>query len=369
MTDIIGYRPIYRIEKDGLDITDNFNDRTVSIEITLGSGGGDNDVFQIVVDDRDWIVDAPAVGAQLSIHLGYKEIGLAFMGIYEIDEITFEGIPKQIKITGKSASTTNLMKAQAYAQYDNKTVKDIVSSIGQSAGIQVEVHQSLANKKIPFRNQTGISNYHILHELERHFDAVAKVLNGRLVFMPRDIGQDAGGTRMMRLYLEPHHVANWAVKHNQRFEFKEVQASWWNKQKNTREWIKAPVAQGAEEDAPYRVNREFASQQEAQEYANARAKQLFRATGEAKAMLAKGDPWVREQMPVVFANFREGVNGSYIIETVTHKYTKQGALTTEFTARNPGDNTNFGDQMDDKSYFSPLGGLTAGSTGRVTGPV
>lgn len=369
MTEIVGYRPIYRIEKDGLDITDNFNDRTVSIEITLGSGGGDNDVFQIIVDDRDWIVDAPAVGANLSISLGYREVGLAFMGTYEIDEITFEGIPKQIKITGKSASTTNLMKAQTYAQYDNKTVGEIIAEIGKSAGISTEVGGQLAGLKIPFKNQTGISNYHILHELERHFDAVAKVLNGKLIFVPRDIGQDIGGVKMMHLALEPHHVANWAVKHNQRFSYKEVEATWWNKEKNKREWVKAPVAGAQGDEPPYRMNREFMTQEEAQRAANARARQLYRTTGEAKAMLVKGDPWVREQMPVTFSGFREGVNGSYVIETVTHKFTKQSGLTTEFTARNPGGGDDEVDRLGDGQFFSPLGQIERGQFGRAVGPV
>ena len=69
-----GYTPIYQILKDGIDITDHFNDRCVQMRVDLTSGDGDNDMCLFTIDDRDWPVARPSVGDRLRILMGYVEV-------------------------------------------------------------------------------------------------------------------------------------------------------------------------------------------------------------------------------------------------------------------------------------------------------
>src|SRR5258707_824411 len=110
--------------KGGIDITGNFNDRTTQIKVDLQAGNGNDDQCAITVDDRDWRIARPIVGENLQIWLGYQEVGLAYMGTFEIDDVTFLGPPRSIKLVGKSTGSSDIQKAPAIKEFDNKSVGD-----------------------------------------------------------------------------------------------------------------------------------------------------------------------------------------------------------------------------------------------------
>jgi phage protein D len=91
-----GYTPIYRVYKGGEDITGRLNDRTLQIRVDLQSGNGNDDQCTILIDDRDWRVARPLTGESIQVWLGYEEVGLAYMGTFEIDDVTFLGPPRNI---------------------------------------------------------------------------------------------------------------------------------------------------------------------------------------------------------------------------------------------------------------------------------
>ena len=236
------YAPVYKIMKDGVDITDKFNDRTTSIQVELNSGGGEGaDRFRITIDDRDFAVASPQVGQQLSIYLGYKDVETnlsryAYMGLYEINEVTFMGMPKQILLTGTSIGMTNALKSQEIKVFEDSTVGDIMGQLAQKGGVGLSIDPELAQKKVPFKNQQGVSGFHLMQELERHLGAMAKFQDGKLIFAKRDAQSDNEGRQNAVLLLRPWHFGTWAVKHTQRSEYDEVKASWWDKEKHETKW-------------------------------------------------------------------------------------------------------------------------------------
>lgn len=79
------------------------------------------------------------------------------------------------------------------------------------------------------------------------------------------------------------------------------------------------------------IGTEWPSEAESQAAADATRAQLDRSTGEIIAMLASGDPWVRDGQRLVVRDALEGINGSYLLDLVEHRYSKDRALTTSFT--------------------------------------
>src|SRR5690606_39085818 len=129
-----GYTPIFSIRKDGEDITGRFDDRCTSIDVDLQNGGGASDVCRIVLDDRDWAIKSPDVGANIEIYLGYKEVGLAWMGLFEISEVVYEGPPRTLSIVGQSAGHKSVMKSPRIKEYENKTLGEILGDIAKGSG-------------------------------------------------------------------------------------------------------------------------------------------------------------------------------------------------------------------------------------------
>jgi phage protein D len=372
--------PIYRIIKGGDDITGHFNDRTTKIHCELKSGNGESDRFEVQLDDRDFRLKLPQTGAKLNIELGYKELGLSTMGSYQINEIYLTGTPKSMRLVGLAAGMKGLMKSPAIKEFDNKTIGDIVKEMAKKGKAEAVIDPELGAKKLPFLNQFN-SNFHLLHELERRFGAVAKFANDKLIFKKRDDGEAVGGDALPMLVLLPHHFGEWSVKITDRPDYTSVKAAWWDKDQHKRVFEEekngaaGDQAKQGDEDTPenpFIFGPLFNSKEEAKAAAKARVEALQRATGEVTVDLAKGDPWVKPQMPLIIRDMREGINGSYIIDTVIHTYVKDAGIKTRIVAKPPGDGNEFTDESNE-NYQAPLAGETMGGFGdmfhRQPGPI
>jgi phage protein D len=343
----------------GVDVTDRFNDRTTEIKVELSAGNGEQDKCQITIDDRDWLIARP-VNESLDIWLGYQEVGMSYMGSFEIDDITFQGPPRSIMMTGLASGMRSVQKAPAIANFDNKSVGDIIGSMAAQSGLGVAIDSGLAANMIPFKNQS-VSNMHLLHELERQFGAVAKISNGKIIFTPRDGTTSASGISMPTLVLLPEHFGTWSVKYNSRTDYAKVKAAWRDKADGIRRWVETGVGTSAGSDGgeTFPLGQLFNSMGEAQAAAQAKSKALKRFECQANFDLAKGDPWVKDAQTLVVSGMREGINGSYTIDKATHTYVKRTGIRTTLECKSPGTGADFSDRADE-NFLKPEPGELLG---------
>lgn len=370
----VGFTPIFAVIKGGEDITGRFNDRVTKIEVDLRNGGGAGDVCRISIDDREWRLASPEVGAKLEIHLGYAEVGLAWLGLFDIDEVTYEGPPRSITITGTSSGSSSVLKSPTLKEFDNKTLGEIINGIAEKGGISAVISEELAQIKVPFKNQFA-SNFHMLHELERQYGAIAKFEGGKLLFKKRDDGQTASGQEMPILVLNESHFGQWQIKHNERANFSKVKAGYWDKDDHVRRWVTEENENfKGEQGTEYPMKGMFNSKEEAAAAAKSKVNSFRRSTGEANIALAKGDPWIRDQMQLLIGGMREGINGSYVIDQVKHTYLKNAGIMTSLSAKPPGTGTDFSDLASTAEFMAPkpgeiLGEYLIGPGGRAVGRV
>ncbi|MGX9944845.1 phage late control D family protein [Bradyrhizobium denitrificans] len=359
-----GYTPIYRIMKDGVDITGQFNDRTLQIKVDLQAGNGNDDQCTVLIDDRDWRIARPLTGDVLGVWLGYVEVGMAYMGTFEIDDVTFLGPPRQIKLTGKSTGSNDIQKAPVIREFDNKSIGDILGQMAGQTGLGVSISEGLAGIKIPFKNQ-GVSNLHMIHELERLTGAVAKVVDGKLMFIKRDGAETASGVALPTLVLQPEHFGTWQVRYTAKPGYGQVKASYFDKDEMVRKWVGSVV--GGEVGGPglankfggaFNIGQLFNSKEEAEKAAASQAENFKRAEVNAQFDLAKGDPWIRDQQTLIVSGMRDGINGSYVIDKATHTYVKSTGIKSNLECKAPGNGTNFEEAS--KEFMRPMPGELLG---------
>lgn len=332
--------------KGGVDITDRFNDRTTEIKVELVAGGGDGDKCVIKVDDRDWKIARPVPGDYLEIYLGYTEVGVSYMGSFEIDDVFFIGPPRSIQLVGTSTGMKSLMKAPAIKEFDNKTVGDILGSMAGSAGLGVAIGSDMAGKTLPFKNQV-VSNLHLIHELERMFGAVAKISDQKLIFVKRDGTATAMGQSMPTLVLLPEHFGTWNVHYSNRADYGSVKAAYRDKDTLVRKWVGSAASAGGpsnQGDLEYKLGTLFNSKEEAEAAAQSRMESFRRSEVQAVFELAKGDPWVKDMQTLLVTGMRDGINGSYVIEKATHTYVKRTGIKSTFECKAPGTGADFSDR-------------------------
>lgn len=348
-----GYTPIYKIMKGGLDITNHFNDRTTEIQVVL-KNAGDSATCKITVDDRDWRIDTVEVGVKIEVYLGYKEVGLAQMGVFEVNTVDYVIMPKQIEIVGNSTGFTGAIKAPKIENFQNQKLGDIIKKLAGDKTENVYVDPKLADVELPFMNMNS-SPIHMLHELERRFDATGQFINGKYVFVPRDEDAEGGGLDMPVTLIEPWHVTKGFVRHTQRARYDGVKVGWIDKDhiKNFVE-VQDPnadkEADGTTQGDMFLSKQLGRTEEEAQAMARSQMAQLKRAQGEAHLSLAKGNPWIRDQGRILLRRFQSEVNGSYVNDTVTHTYTKEPGLSTEILAKPPGDGADY-DSLDESQFW------------------
>lgn len=351
-----GFTPLYKIMKGGLDITSHFNDRTTEIQVIL-KNAGDSATCKITVDDRDWRIDTVEVGVKIEVYLGYKEAGLAQMGVFEVNTVDYVIMPKQIEIMGNSVGFTGAIKAPKIENFQNQKLGYIIRKLAGEKADGIYIDPKLADVELPFLNMNS-SPLHMLHELERRFDATGQFINGRYVFVPRDEDAEGGGLDMPVTLIEPWHINKGFVRHTQRSRYDGVRVGWIDRD-HIKKFVEVDDPNADREADGTTLGDMFLSKQlgrteeEAKAMAKSQMAQLKRAQGEAHLTLAKGNPWIRDQMRILLRRFRSEINGSYVCDTVTHTYLKEPGISTEILARPPGDGADY--EGLDESEFLKLG--------------
>ncbi|WP_316207377.1 hypothetical protein [Bradyrhizobium sp. SZCCHNR3118] len=362
-----GYTPIYRIMKGGIDITSNFNDRTTQIKVELYAGGGQGDSCSITLDDRDWALAPIDPGDAIQVYLGYEEVGLAYQGNFNLLDVTYKGKPKQVILTGTSTKFADLQKTPTTREYIGMTVGEILKSMGGDTDVFTAISGDLADQEIATKNQIT-SNMHLLTELEQRYGAVAKVVDGKLMFIPRDSLTSASGQPVPTLVLQPEHFGDWEVRYSQRMDFSSTKAFWWDDHDNMPKWVKTTVksiGQGSGEEYP--IGTRFKTAAEAQAAADSKMQAFNRSTVQATFDLAKGDPWIRDQQTILVKNMRDRINGSYTVDRAVHTYIKSTGIRTNLECRAPGNGVDLSDRAPDELLTpnpgEPMGTVVPGAPG------
>ena len=362
------YTPIFEMYKGNENITANFQNRALSIKVELASGNGSQDTCSIIIDDRDWLVATPQVDDVLTISLGYKEVGLAFIGTFEIDEVTFSFPPKQIMIHGNSEGFNSAFKSPQIKNYSGTTVGEILGKIAGDIGLSPIIDPKIAAEKIEYKNATT-SPMHLVGELERRFNGVAKISQGKLSFSKRDSGTSASGAEIPLIVLRKEHFASCQVKHKNRSDYTKSVAQYKDKDSNKTIDVEAKSAVegllgqgGGTGDKPFTIKNLFPTKEEAQAAADSQMKALDRTLGEGLFTLAQGDPWIKDQNRILVIGTREGIDGSYVADIVTHEYTRDGALKTSMKTDGNGEGTSFAPlyEADPTKAIAPKPGQVTG---------
>ncbi|CAA2137491.1 phage late control D family protein [Methylobacterium bullatum] len=326
-----GFIPTFAIYKGGENITARFQDRAVSIVVQLSSGRGDPDSCDIILDDRDWLIASPKKGDRIQVYLGYEGIGVTLMNNFEVNSVNYSFTPKAITVRCTAASSLNDLKSTVIAEYKDKTVEQILAEAGSKIGFKANVHKSIADEKIPFLNQT-MSFGQLIGKLEQHYDAVAKINDGKVSLTPRSGGVSVSDISVPTYVLRPYNFADLNVMVDAASEYAKTSASYTDKETNKRVWVdEKSMLKDLSTDAEHKIGTLYNSKDEAQKAAESAQAQLDRATGKITGRLAEGDVWVRDGQRIVVTECRDGINGAYVLDLVVHSYTKGGALTTSFS--------------------------------------
>jgi len=317
--------PIYKVSVNGSNVTDLIKTRLLSLTIT-DEAGWDSDSVSVTLDDRDSMLEMPKTGASIEVSLGFKgNKGLVNMGAYTIDEVTLSGSPEKMVIRGKAADlgSKGTIKDQKTKQWEDKTVKEIVSEVASKHGLSPKVGSDLSGKKIKDLAQTDESDIHLLSRIAQKYDAVVKVTQNYLIFSKRGASRAVSGNPVPPIKITKNQCKpSYSMTRAERPAINSIQAKWHNKATAKVEKVETSS------EKPQKVLRHtYDSKDEAESASKSELAKLKRDEAKMNFTLAIGNPAVAAEGHIILQEFREGINGVWNATSVTHTWSNAGATT------------------------------------------
>ncbi len=301
------------------DLTLVMQDRLISLRIT-DKAGIESDELEIVLDDRDGALSLPGRGAELEVSLGYQETGLTRIGRYRIDEVELSGPPQIINLRGRAANMAGNLKAARRHAWENTTLEAVVRDVATRNKLKpvCKVKASLARV-----DQMNESDMNFLTRLARDHDATASIKGGQLLVLPRGgQQQSASGKKLPAIALAARELKSWRCTFSDRAAAGAVRVK--SHDPKTGKSLEVIVPDKENPGGPVRTVRHTASNKG---QAGAKAKAVLDAEKRKTAALSftlPGRADLVAERTVALSGIKQGVDGSWTIDTVTHQFSSGG---------------------------------------------
>jgi hypothetical protein len=313
----------FQVIADGADVTAKIGDRLLELTLT-DEAGQTADTAEIEIDDRDYRVALPEVGAKLTISVGFKG-ALVEIGQYVVDDISGQVGPDTMTISAKSADMRAGIKSPRTRAWECITVGDLVEKIAGEHGLRPQISDSLKGVVLDYVAQTTESDLNLLTRVARDLGATVKPAGGAIVFVKTGEGKAADGTDLPVFVVHRTQMTSASWQLTGRGVYGRVVAEWSERDSATVHKVTAG------KDDPEQVLRtRYASKAAARRAADAALDRSKRGGGTISVEL--GGFWgdLTAEAKVDLQGIKSELTGEWLITRVTHRLS--GTLTTSFDA-------------------------------------
>ncbi len=312
--------PIYDLKVAGVTAGAVLRERLVSHAVTH-QGGLQSDQLSMTFDDRSSItggyIEIPERGKELEVWLGY-ELHLVSMGTFQVDQVSVDGSGGGQTLS--ISAVPRLLLNESTKTWADTTIDEIVTAIAADHELDAKVSQSLGSVAIEIENQVRESDLSFLTRLAQKHDGVVKPAAGCLLFLQKGEAVTAGGISLGAVTLGPHDIVQWSCSLSDRTGYEGVVAIW----HDLEQALQRQVAVGdATSDSVYRMPHLYASEAEAEDAAQAKLNELTRDTS-SLSLTTIGNPDLTAEGKIKLDGVRAGVDGEWIVRTVTHSLNSGG---------------------------------------------
>lgn len=318
-------RPLFVCHVGGANASGGFYSALLSATLTDNSGE-EADTLELTFDDRLNSIATPGEGAVLQPFFGYAEAGLTSKGKFIVAGIGVDGGPggETISISAKAADFREDAKERMTENFDDKTLKQILTEVFGRHGLDVAIDPELASIKVDYEARFDQSAFGFATELARRYNAVAKPGNGKLIFAKKGKASSVGGLPMTPILIAKSQCSEWSFDLKPRPRHGKVAAKWFDREQGKLRFeTEATGGQGPIRMLPH----PFKTQDEAKKAAKAEGVNLNRATGSGSFTIP-GRPSANAEADVIASGFRSDINGKWRAVTVTHEFSRDGYSTS-----------------------------------------
>jgi phage protein D len=321
-------RPVFKVMVGGTDITRRVESHLGSM--TLVACREDHaDQLELEFEDTAGRIAMPRKGVSIEVSLGFDTEGMCLQGSYIVDEVEHRGAPDTITVRARSARMAGPLASRKERSWSDTTVGHIVSVIAGEHGLTPRVSSKLANEPIAQLDQTE-SDMALLRRVGKHFDAVATVKHGRLIFAPIGEAKTASGVDIPTLVIHRESGDRHHFQEIDRSAYTGVQARWYDTGS-----ARGHLALAGKHGHVKVLRGDFPTEAEAQRAAEAELARVKRGSATFTLDLAIGRPDIFPEMPVKLMGWPDAITSyQWIVAKGTHKLDGGGGYITSLELEN-----------------------------------
>lgn len=194
-------KAFYKIEYDDQDITSQFENRLISLQVT-DSRGFNADSLSLELDDTKGDLVFPKRGVKINVQFGFNTDGLIYRNQFVIDECEYSGPPDKLTISGSSANFRDTLNTKQEESYHDSTIEDIITKIAKRNDLDCFITASLKEIKIEHLDQTDESDASFMTRFLQDYGASATIKNGVLLVFTIGAGKTVNGKNIPMMTIE-----------------------------------------------------------------------------------------------------------------------------------------------------------------------
>ena len=319
-------KPIFSIVADDKDITDLLSARLISLNISDETGLV-SDKAEILLDNRDNILDIPPRGTTLKIYLGYDRENLSLMGSFIVDNISLSSPPSKLRIIAKASygndkNLSNKIRSPKNRSWHEYSLVGIISKIATEHKFTSLIDEYFEQIYIAHIDQTNESDLSFLTNFARDYDAFIKFVAGKLIFAKKNKGATITGKELPKLELSENQITSWRLNILDRGKFGKVIAKY-----HDFATAKEKKVTIGNDEPDYEMRYTFTDQNRALEAAKAKLAEFERGITKLEISLP-GNPILSAQSKIIIPDIKYLKDKEWIIEAITHDINDQGYQST-----------------------------------------
>ncbi|WP_199098975.1 contractile injection system protein, VgrG/Pvc8 family [Dyella sp. ASV21] len=321
-------RPAFKVSIDGKDMKDQVRERLCSMSLDV-SKQNHADKVEIEFEDTDGRLSMPSTGVSVEITLGFEGSGMCLQGTYTVDEVEHRGEPDTLTVHARSARIAGPLAVRKERSWSHTTVAEVIKRIAGEHNLTPRIADRFAGDAIEQMDQTE-SDMAFLRRLGRHWDAVATVKNGCLIFAPVGQAQTPSGKALPSVTIKRSHGDRHRYHSADRNKYTGVRARWYDLG-----GARGHLALAGKNGHVKVLRGDYPSEADAKRAAEAELARMKRGAATFEIELAVGRPDVFPEMPVVLVGWNQTITSQdWIIARARHRLTSEGGFTTTLELEN-----------------------------------
>jgi phage protein D len=331
------HQSILAILIEGNDITQRIERFIQSVTVS-DKAGTTADMASIVLDDSAGSLTFPAYNAAISILLGFRGQGVSIVFTGTVDEVRGSGGRggKNITISAKGIDTSSKAKEPQQRHFDNKTVEQMLKAAGDYAGVtDIRVDFELASISRKYEHMDDESFMAFGERIAKEIGGTFKMRNGIAIMAKKNSGRTPSGDPLPPVFaIHGENLHSWDIApYIGRQRFKQIRVRYYDAKKAKHDEVILDT--GVEGSDAIAVGSFRAPNKEAaQEKAESLKAESQRQSGVGTASI-EGSPGAQPESTCIISGARVGIDGSYVIDAVDHKYSRSSGFTTKMELAYP----------------------------------